>query len=77
MRNLKLGFIGLGLIGGSIAKAAKQIHENITIIAYNRSEKSRILAQNDHVADIVTDTIDEYPLSYCFKRFDSSNMYHY
>ncbi|MBQ3665422.1 MAG: prephenate dehydrogenase [Lachnospiraceae bacterium] len=59
MRNLKLGFIGLGLIGGSIAKAAKQIHENITIIAYNRSEKSRILAQNDHVADIVTDTIDE------------------
>jgi len=29
----KLGFIGLGLIGGSIVKTAKRIHADLKIIA--------------------------------------------
>ena len=32
-----IGFIGLGLIGGSIAKAIKQYHPDIRILAYMRS----------------------------------------
>ncbi len=57
--NLTLGFIGLGLIGGSMAKAFRDKYKNCTIIAYNRSEKPRIMALNDGTANIVTDVIDE------------------
>lgn len=57
-RDLKIGFIGLGLIGGSIAKKLKQVNPNHYIIAYNRSEQSRIEAANDKVADVVTDKVD-------------------
>ena len=58
MKNLKIGFIGLGLIGGSIAKKIKEVYKDFYIVAYNRSEQSRIDALNDKVADIVTDKID-------------------
>lgn len=56
--NLTYGFIGLGLIGGSIAKALRKAFPKCTIIAYNRSEKPRIMAASDGTANIVTDTID-------------------
>lgn len=59
MRNLTYGFIGLGLIGGSIAKSLKKHYPNCTIVAYNRSPKSRILAYEDKTADVVTDLIDD------------------
>lgn len=58
MKNLKIGFIGLGLIGGSIAKKLREIYPDIFIVAYNRSAESRINALNDKVADIATDKID-------------------
>ncbi|MBQ3545277.1 MAG: prephenate dehydrogenase [Lachnospiraceae bacterium] len=59
MKELKIGFIGLGLIGGSIAKKLKQVCPDIFIVAYNRSEQSRIDALNDKIANIATDTIDD------------------
>lgn len=59
MRNLKLGFIGLGLIGGSLAKSIKRIHSEHYIVAYNRSAASRNEALKDGVADETTDKIDE------------------
>lgn len=34
---LTVGFIGLGLIGGSVAKAIRRFHPDSRIIAYNRS----------------------------------------
>jgi prephenate dehydrogenase len=58
MRDLNIGFIGLGLIGGSIAKGIKRIYNNHKIIAYNRSENSRLEAVADGTVDISTDTID-------------------
>ena len=36
---MKIGFIGLGLIGGSIAKAIRRIHPDAEIIAYNRTQE--------------------------------------
>ena len=58
MKTLKIGFIGLGLIGGSIAKKLREVYPDIFIIAYNRSTKSRTDALNDKVANIATDKID-------------------
>lgn len=58
MRDLKIGFIGLGLIGGSIAKGIKRIYHHHKIIAYNRSESARLESVADGTVDIATDTID-------------------
>lgn len=59
MKNYTYGFVGLGLIGASIAKALRRVYKDCTIIGYNRSEKSRTLAFNEGVANIVTDKIDD------------------
>lgn len=56
--NLTYGFIGLGLIGGSMAKSLRQAFPDCTIIAYNRSEKPRTMAASDGTANIVTDMVD-------------------
>lgn len=53
------GFIGLGLIGGSIAKALKENKENVRIIAYDTNKETLNLAQADGIADIITEKIDE------------------
>ncbi|MBQ9701162.1 MAG: prephenate dehydrogenase [Lachnospiraceae bacterium] len=66
--HLTYGFIGLGLIGSSIAKALRRVHPHCTIIAYNRSEKARSMALADGVANVATDAIDHTfaPCDYIF-----------
>lgn len=42
MRNtdsLTYGFIGIGLIGGSVAKALRRVYPGCKIIVYNRGAK--------------------------------------
>lgn len=51
MSTLTFGFIGLGLIGGSIAKAIRSTVPNAHIIAYDTNVASLELAQNEHVID--------------------------
>lgn len=58
MDGLCIGFIGLGLIGGSIAQSIRMFYPEYRIIAYNRSEKARRLALEDGTADVVCDSID-------------------
>lgn len=58
MKDLSIGFIGLGLIGGSIAKSLRRVFPSINIIAYNRSESARKEAKSDGTADIVCDSIN-------------------
>lgn len=55
----KVGFIGLGLIGGSLAKAIRQKNLAKTIVAYNRDAKVLSMAQGDGTIDILAYQIDE------------------
>ena len=47
-----IGFVGLGLIGGSIAKALKRVHPEKTVVAYNRNGSVLDLAAEDGIVDI-------------------------
>lgn len=59
MRDLTFGFVGIGLIGGSIAKALRREYPSCKIIVYNRSAEPRVMAINDGTANIALDTVDE------------------
>ncbi len=56
--HLTYGFVGLGLIGSSIAKALRRVHPECTIVAFNRSESARTMALADGVANIATGQVD-------------------
>lgn len=58
MNTLTVGFIGIGLIGGSIAKVLKKNRPDIYTIAYNRSEAPLKQALSEGVIDKACD-IDE------------------
>ena len=49
---MTVGFIGLGLIGGSIAKAIRERHPDTIIKAYNRSQDVLKEAISDDVVDV-------------------------
>ena len=53
------GFVGLGLIGGSIAKTIKRLCPKAKIIAYNRTQSVLELAKSEGVVDIDCDKVDE------------------
>lgn len=59
MISLTFGFIGLGLIGGSIARAIREKMPQSTIIAYDINSETLKLAEKDNVADITTTAIDD------------------
>lgn len=58
MSTLTCGFIGLGLIGGSIAKAIRSTIPNAHIIAYDISMSSLRLAKDEHVIDDIRPAVD-------------------
>ena len=47
-----IGFIGLGLIGGSIAKAIRQYYPDYQILAFDKSRETLALAMQDGTIDI-------------------------
>ncbi len=59
MKNLTVGFIGLGLIGGSIAKALKNNIPGLTVVAYDRNPDTLQAASRDGTADLCPAGIDE------------------
>lgn len=52
MQNNTFGFIGLGLIGGSIAKALRLTYPKCTIIAYDMSDSALQAAREDVVNNV-------------------------
>ena len=59
MSEPSIAFIGLGLIGGSIAKGIKREHPKSKIMAYMRSKSKLLKAQEERIVDVVLDGIGE------------------
>lgn len=59
MNEQTIAFIGLGLIGGSIARRLKRFSPGITIMAYMRTRAKLEQAKADGVVDIILDGIGE------------------
>ena len=55
----KIGFVGLGLIGGSIAKAIRQYYPSYEIIAFDKNKETLALATQESVVDVACTTIDD------------------
>lgn len=53
-----IGFIGLGLIGGSIARAVKKYHPDYKIYVYARNQEKLLSAVNDHIVDAFLEAED-------------------
>ena len=64
MKDSTIGFIGLGLIGGSIARGLKRADQTITIMAYMRTREKLEQAKAEGIVDVILDKIDE-TLSRC------------
>ncbi len=62
MKDYIIGFIGLGLIGGSIAKAYKKTSPSSKVIAFDVNMQSLLESQNEGVVDIICTDIDD---SFC------------
>ena len=60
MDNLKIGFIGLGLIGGSIARSIKKFYPNYILGAYSRTRSACEMAKSDKVIDIICTSEDPF-----------------
>ena len=58
MTQYTFGFLGLGLIGGSIARALKAHDESNRIIAFDTDRKSLTKAYEDGVVDVLVSDID-------------------
>lgn len=55
----KIGFIGLGLIGGSIARAIRQYYPDYEIVAFDKNKEALALATQESVIDVAATTIDD------------------
>jgi len=55
----KIGFVGLGLIGGSIAKAIRQIDPECEIVAFAKSRETLALASQESVIDVSCSSVDD------------------
>lgn len=53
-----IGFIGLGLIGGSMAKAIKKANPHYHLMAYNRTQETAQLAKQDRIIDEICEEND-------------------
>lgn len=58
-QKIKIGFIGLGLIGGSIARAIRQYYPDYTITAFDKNREALALATQESVIDVAAAQIDD------------------
>ena len=58
-QHLTAGFIGLGLIGGSLARGLKRARPDIRIMAYMRTRSKLEQAKKDGIIDVILNGIGE------------------
>ncbi len=58
MAGFTYGFIGLGLIGGSVAKALKLTYPDCKIIGFDKDFVSLELAKKENICDVICDKVD-------------------
>lgn len=58
MEHLTFGFIGLGLIGGSVAKALRFAAKDCKIIAFDKDEQALALAKEEQICDTTCRQLD-------------------
>jgi len=59
MKDTVFGFIGFGLIGGSIAKGIRRANPQAVIMAYMRSRAKLEQARTDGIVNVILDRLDE------------------
>lgn len=59
MKYNKIGFIGLGLIGGSIARAIRSYYPDFEIIAFDKNRETLALATQESVINVACTAIDD------------------
>lgn len=59
MKYNKIGFIGLGLIGGSIAKAIRQYYPDYEIVAFDKNKETLALATQESIIHVACTSIDD------------------
>ena len=59
MKAFTIGFIGFGLIGGSIARGLKRSDPAFRILAYMRTRSKLEQARRDRIVDEILDDVDE------------------
>lgn len=59
MTSTKIGFIGLGLIGGSVAKAIRKYYPDHELIAFDKSRETLALAVQEGIIHTACSSIDD------------------
>ena len=59
IKDTAMAFIGLGLIGGSLARGIKRARPDIRIMAYMRTRSKLEQAKKDGIVDVILDGIGE------------------
>ena len=59
MNTLTIGFIGLGLIGGSVARAIRHFHPDIKILAYTPDKAALTYALENNMIDNACTAVDD------------------
>ena len=60
MTTKRIGFIGLGLIGGSIAKAIRQYYPDYELLAFDKNKETLALAVQEGTIHTACTSIDDH-----------------
>ena len=63
MKAKKIGFVGLGLIGGSIAKAIRQYYPDYELLAFDKNKETLALAVQEEIIHTVSSSCKKHSVS--------------